>query len=61
MRAAIQARVSTFDQEPQNQLAELRSFRLCVRCLVRGDRGGPTFLLSSFPQWWPLGNGSFAL
>jgi hypothetical protein len=26
MRAAIYARVSTFDQEPENQLQELRSY-----------------------------------
>jgi DNA invertase Pin-like site-specific DNA recombinase len=26
MRAAIYARVSTFDQEPENQLAELRRY-----------------------------------
>jgi len=34
MKAAIDARVSTFDQEPENQLAELRRY-------VDARGGGP--------------------
>ena len=39
MRVAIYARVSTFDQEPENQLAELRQYVERPRLDVGGIRG----------------------
>jgi DNA invertase Pin-like site-specific DNA recombinase len=45
MRAAVYARVSTTDQEPENQLAELRQYAAargwsCVEYVDRGQSGG---------------------
>jgi len=49
MRAAIYARVSTFDQEPENQFQELRRYVEASRGL--GHSGSGAFTVSRTLNW----------
>jgi len=51
LRCAIYARVSTFDQEPENQLAELRRYAVILERLAPLLESGITLRLPAPAQW----------